>query len=150
MQNVLVRPAAATDADRLNELMHASRAYRGAYAAIIAGYRVTPEYIQRHAVFVAADDGGEPVGFCSLVLEPPELDLAFVADVAQGNGVGRLLVERLLAEARRAGLPGVRVVAHPPAERFYRSLGAERTGTVPASPPRVGWERPELWFDLRA
>ena len=47
-------------------------------------------------------------------------------------------------EARRAGLSEVRVVSHPPAEGFYRTVGAERTGTVKARPPAVMWDRPEL------
>ncbi|MFC7307567.1 GNAT family N-acetyltransferase [Streptomyces monticola] len=128
--------------------MRESGAYRGRYASIIAGYRVTPGYIDRHLVCVA-DAGREGVlGFCSVVCEPPELDLAFVTDEAQGRGVGRLLVEQVLQRAREAGLSDVRVVSHPPSEAFYRRLGARRTGTVPPAPPKVAWERPELWFDL--
>ncbi|WP_435862322.1 GNAT family N-acetyltransferase [Streptomyces lavendulae] len=62
------------------------------------------------------------------MLEPAELDLAFVSDEAQGTGVGRLLMEHMLGQARRAGLTDVRVVSNPPAERFYLRMGAERVG----------------------
>ncbi|MHC0432412.1 GNAT family N-acetyltransferase [Streptomyces sp. O3] len=147
MQSTVIKQAAARDAEGLTALMHASGAYRGEYASIIAGYRVTAEYIARHRVFVAVDaEAGGLLGFYALTLEPPELDLAFVADDAQGRGIGRLLVGHMIGQAREAGLAHVRVVAHPSAEAFYRRLGAERVGTVAPSPPNVTWERPELRF----
>ncbi|MFH9861929.1 GNAT family N-acetyltransferase [Streptomyces sp. NPDC017202] len=146
---VTVRRAVAKDAKRLTRLVRGSRAYEGRYAAMVADHRVGPGYIEAHRVFVAvADDEHESrvLGFYSLLLAPQELDLLFVADEAQGRGIGRLLVAHLRAEARAAGLDRVRVVAHPPAEGFYRSMGAVRTGTAPANPPAVGWERPEYDF----
>ncbi len=77
-----------------------------------------------------------------------ELDLFFVADDAQGRGVGDRLIAHMPAEARRRGLASVRVVSHPPALPFYLRMGARRTGTIPARPPKVRWERPELRFDV--
>ncbi|MFC8226632.1 GNAT family N-acetyltransferase [Streptomyces sp. NPDC057287] len=141
---VRVRRAVARDARRLTRLVTTSRAYEGPYAPMVAGYKVGPDYIEAHAVHVAVDDDGRVLGFYALVLSPPELDLMFVADDAQGRGIGRLLIGHLREEARRAGLDSVRVVAHPPAEGFYLSVGAERTGTVAARPPAVMWDRPEL------
>ncbi|MFB6874428.1 GNAT family N-acetyltransferase [Streptomyces sp. NPDC056323] len=144
-ETVGIRRATARDAKRLTRLVRTSRAYEGHYAAMVAGYRVGPDYIETHRVFVAVEAGSERVlGFYALVLEPPELDLMFVADDAQGRGIGRLLVGHLRVEAESAGLTGVRVVSHPPAEGFYRSVGARRTGTLAATPPAVMWDRPEL------
>lgn len=148
MRSLTIRRAAARDADRLTSLVQGSGAYRGAYASMVSGYRVTAEYVTRHRVFTAVDAADRALGFYSLVLEPPELDLMFVADGARGSGVGRLLVEHMLDQAQEAGLGEVRVVSHPPAERFYRRLGAERVGAVAPSPPKVTWERPELRFVL--
>lgn len=148
MQAATIRRATAEDADPLTALMQASAAYRGRYASILDGYRVTADYITRHTVFVASDEAGSLLGFYALVLQPPELDLAFVADDAQGTGLGRRLVEHMLGEAREAGLTEVRVVSHPPAEEFYRRLGAKRVGTLAPSPPKVTWERPDLRFTL--
>ncbi len=140
-----VRRAAAGDAGRLTRVVRTSRAYEGPYASMVEGYRVGPDYIEAHRVFVAADDTTDRVlGFYALVLDPPELDLMFVADEAQGRGIGRLLAAHLREEARAAGLAGVRIVSHPPAEGFYRSIGAEPVGTVRADPPAVRWDRPEL------
>ncbi|MEU9719660.1 GNAT family N-acetyltransferase [Streptomyces sp. NPDC047976] len=149
MQSITIRRAVAQDAERLTQLIQQSSAYRGRYASIISGYRLTPEYVTRHRVFAAVDaTTGRTAGFYSLVLDPPELDLAFVADEAQGLGVGRLLIGHMLGQAAEAGLTGVRVVSHPPAERFYRRMGAQRVGTVAPVPPKVSWERPELRFTV--
>ncbi|MER5475874.1 GNAT family N-acetyltransferase [Streptomyces sp. NPDC002734] len=148
---VTIRRAVAGDARRLTRLVRGSGAYEGQYAAAVAGYRVGPDYIEAHRVFVAVggdDDGGRVLGFYSLVLAPPELDLLFVADEAQGRGIGRLLVAHMEAEARAAGLDRVEVVSHPPAEDFYRLVGAVRTGTAPANPPAVPWDRPVLEFRI--
>ncbi|MEV2216119.1 GNAT family N-acetyltransferase [Streptomyces sp. NPDC050997] len=144
-----IRRAVARDAKRLTRLVRGSRAYEGQYAAMVAGYRVGPDYIETHRVFVAvaADEHeGRVLGFYSLVLAPPELDLLFVADGAQGRGIGRLLVAHMTSEARAAGLDRVPVVSHPPAEGFYRSVGAVHLGTASASPPAVMWDRPEFEF----
>ncbi|QNE78856.1 GNAT family N-acetyltransferase [Streptomyces finlayi] len=144
-RSVEVRRATARDAKRLTLLVRTSRAYEGPYAPMVEGYRVGPDYIETHRVFVAADTGtGLVLGFYALIVSPPELDLMFVGDEAQGLGIGRVLIGHLKAEARRAGLTGVRIVSHPPSEGFYRSMGAEPVGTVLASPPAVMWDRPEL------
>src|SRR4051794_22507538 len=144
-----IRRAVARDAKRLTRLVRGSRAYEGQYAAMVADYRVGPDYIEPPRVFVAvsADERESHVlGFYSLVLAPPELDLLFVADGAQGRGIGRRLVAHMKCEARAAGLDRVRVVSHPPAEGFYRVVGAVHTGTASANPPAVVWDRPELEF----
>ncbi|WP_405743465.1 GNAT family N-acetyltransferase [Streptomyces sp. NBC_01525] len=151
---VTIRRAAARDARRLTRLVRNSRAYEGPYASMVAGYRVGPDYIETHRVFVAEEPGqadgagGRVLGFYALVLDPPELDLLFVADEAQGLGIGRRLIAHLREEARRAGLARVRVVSHPPAEGFYRSVGAWSVGVVPARPPAVPWDRPELVIEV--
>ncbi|BBC36871.1 hypothetical protein SGFS_081650 [Streptomyces graminofaciens] len=146
MQSTTIKRAVARDADRLTSLIQNCGAYQGPYASIIPGYRVTADYITRHQVFVAVDETGRLQGFYALLLKPPEVDLAFVADDVQGGGVGRLLIEPMITQAGAAGLTEVRVVSHPPAEEFYRRLGAVRVGTVAPSPLKVNWERPELRF----
>ncbi|MEV5488437.1 GNAT family N-acetyltransferase [Streptomyces bobili] len=146
---ITVRRAVARDARRLTRLVRGSRAYEGQYAEMVADYRVRPDYIEAHRVFVAVTDDereSRVIGFYALLLASGELDLLFVADEAQGRGIGRLLVAHMQSEARAAGLDRVRVVSHPPAEGFYRDVGAVRTGTAPANPPAVGWERPEFDF----
>jgi len=132
-------------AGTLTALMHASSAYQGDYASILDGYAITPGYVEANPTFVATRDG-EILGFYALL--EAELDLLFVADGAQGLGLGARLVSHMLAEARGRGLDSVRVVSHPPASAFYERMGARRTGTIPANPPKIGWDRPELRFDV--
>ncbi len=153
-----IRRATADDAERLTALVHASNGYQGAYAPIISGYQVTADYIGEHPTYLAVDGDDGLLGYYSLMLDPatldhhglelPELDMLFVDDRMQRKGIGRLLVEHMLDLAKREGLTQVRVVSNPPAEQFYRSLGAEKTGTVAPTPPRITWERPELLFRL--
>ncbi|MFH9224841.1 GNAT family N-acetyltransferase [Streptomyces lydicus] len=161
---VVIRRAEGRDAARLTRLVRGSGAYEGRYAAMVSGYRVGPDYIEAHRVFVAVEEdspdspnaecggtefrAGRVLGFYSLIAEPAELDLMFVADEAQGYGIGRRLVEHMRGEARRIGVESVRVVSHPPAEGFYRSMGARPSGTVRANPPAVMWDRPELTFPV--
>ncbi|OAR23244.1 acetyltransferase [Streptomyces sp. ERV7] len=143
-EGVRIRRAAARDAKRLTRLVRSSRAYEGPYAPMVEGYRVGPDYIETHEVYAAVGADERLLGFYALLLAPPELDLMFVADDAQGLGIGRLLIAHMTGRARDAGLDRVRVVSHPPAEGFYRSVGALRTGTARANPPAVMWDRPEL------
>jgi hypothetical protein len=52
-----------------------------------------------------------------------------------------------IAVALRPGARCVHIVSHPPAEPFYRSLGAPRVGeVVPFG--RVAWPRPLLRLDI--
>ncbi|MFE5580637.1 GNAT family N-acetyltransferase [Kitasatospora sp. NPDC056531] len=147
MSETTIRPAAPADADRLTALIQASSAYRGAYFAMIDGYVVTPDYVERHEVGMAVTDDDRLLGFYALIREPAELDLMFVADEAQGLGIGRQLIADMLDRAREAGIAAVKVVSHPPAEGFYRQLGAERTGTRPPR-AKTPWEQPELRFTV--
>lgn len=147
-QRILVRRAVADDAEHLTALVRDSDAYRGEYADVLRDYEVTIDYIERQQVFAAFDrgEGARLLGAYGLMLDPPMLDLLFVANDAQGRGVGRHLVKHMMGQARLSGLTIVRVVSHPPAERFYLRMGAQRIGTLPARPPVITWERPELQF----
>ncbi|MFE5945584.1 GNAT family N-acetyltransferase [Streptomyces sp. NPDC056480] len=147
MSEFTVRRAVADDSKRLTRLVRSSRAYRGDYATMVEGYQVGGAYIEHHPVFVAVDASDRVLGFYALLVDDAELDLAFVADSAQGLGIGRLLMEHMTGQAGAAGLTAVRVVAHPPAEEFYLRTGAVRTGTVPPT-GHIHWERPELRYDI--
>ncbi|BAU82977.1 acetyltransferase [Streptomyces laurentii] len=149
MSDITLRRATADDSRRLTRLVRTSGAYAGEYASMVDGYQVGGAYIEHHPVYVAVDAAGRVLGFYALLLDEAELDLAFVADEAQGRGIGRLLMEHMTGEGRAAGLDSIRVVAHPPAEEFYLRTGARRTGTVPPA-GHTHWARPELRFDLTA
>lgn len=151
-QSFAIRRAVAADAPILTQLMHASSAYRGPYAAILQGYAISPEQIARDHIHLAADAQGRVLGFYSLTTpagaeREAELDLMFVADAGQGSGLGARLFDHMRATARACGLGAVTIVSHPPAEGFYVRMGARRIGTVlPGG--RVGWPRPLLSLAL--
>jgi len=150
-----IRRAGARDADALTQLMHASAAYRGPYASILHGYAVTAAQIGADHLHLAERDlaghGTELLGFYSLTLAASgaELDLMFVADAAQGQGVGAALFAHMHETADALGCTQVTIVSHPPAEAFYRRMGAVRVGTRPPS-SRAPWERPVLHLAVGA
>lgn len=139
-----IHRATAADALRLTRLMQDSPAYRGDYARILDSYQVTADQIARDLIFLAEAEG-RLLGFYSLMLgDEPELDLLFVAEAAQGTGLGRRLFVHMREKARERGIAAVKIVSHPPSVGFYRRMGAELVGAKPPSPPRVSWERPVL------
>lgn len=138
----VIRRARTEDAPALTAMMHASSAYAGGYARILDGYAITRAQIARDHMFLAEAEA--TLGFYSLTLLPePELDLLFVADEAQGRGIGRLMMDHCRATAAVLGISTVRIVSHPPALGFYQANGAKRTGTKPPS-GKVQWDRPIL------
>lgn len=139
---IAIRRAHAADLDALNALMQSSRAYDGAYRAMLDGYRIKPEQCARDEMFLAAR-GDDVLGFYSLIVAEPELDLMFVSDAAQGLGLGRLLFDHLRETARARGIAAVKIISHPPSEGFYLRMGAVRTGTKPPN-ARTNWAQPIL------
>lgn len=144
---ILIRRANPDDAAALTALMHASAAYSGHYASILDGYALTPDQVARDEIFLVESDAGI-AGLFSLTLGgEPELDLMFVADGAQGSGLGALLFDHMKAVARRMGVGTVRIVSHPPALGFYERMGAKRAGTLPPT-AKAPWERPILHLSV--
>ncbi|MFK4811742.1 GNAT family N-acetyltransferase [Devosia sp. ZW T5_3] len=140
---VIIRPAERGDAQTLTTLMHQSSAYAGTYASILDGYAVTPEQIDGD-IFYVADLEGAIAGFYSLTLgDEPELDLMFIADHAQGMGLGARLFQHMIAQAQGRGIASITIVSHPPSVGFYQRMGATITGTK-APNVKVSWERPIL------
>jgi GNAT superfamily N-acetyltransferase len=140
---IAIRRATVIDHAVINAIVQGSSAYDGVYRAMLDGYEVPLTQIAQEETWLATD-GADALGFYSLILEPqPELDLLFVADSAQGRGVGRLLFDHMRALAAARGVAAVKIVSHPPARDFYRRMGAIEVGF--AYPERnVTWVRPVL------
>ena len=132
-----MRPALPGDSERLSQLARAAKAHWGYPEAWLAAWtpvlRITPEYVERQLVYVAARDH-ETVGFYAL--EPRgdrwSLEHFWVDPRWHGRGVGLYMYGHALDRVR-AIRPGVMVIeADPYAAGFYARMGAQRTGTVPA------------------
>jgi GNAT superfamily N-acetyltransferase len=148
--DIHIRRALPADAPSLTDLMQASSAYKGEYARILHGYNITPAQISRDLIFLA-EECGRLLGFYSLMLsEEPELDLMFVAEDAQGTGLGRKLFEHMQRQARERGIAAVKIVSHPPSLGFYLRMGAQVIGVKPPTGTRVTWERPVLSLQISA
>jgi GNAT superfamily N-acetyltransferase len=150
LAHMLIRRAVAADAQSLTSLTQASQAYAGEYRAILDGLTITAQQIERELCYLVEDDHGGTVGYYCLIPHTDggaELDLLFVADHAQGGGLGALLFQHMAKTAREAGIERVRIISHPPAEAFYLRQGATRIGTQPPQ-GRVTWERPLLELPL--
>ncbi|MFG1713753.1 ribosomal protein S18-alanine N-acetyltransferase [Micromonospora sp. NPDC049203] len=92
------------------------------------------ELANGHFYLVATDDDGAVLGYAGLAVSPP--DEAWVQNVAvrrdaHRRGIGRLLLEALLAEASRRGVRStlLEVAAdNAPAQRLYATYGFEPIG----------------------
>ncbi|WP_439427184.1 ribosomal protein S18-alanine N-acetyltransferase [Micromonospora sp. LA-10] len=92
------------------------------------------ELANGHFYLVATDDDGVVLGYAGLAVAPP--DEAWVQNVAvrrdaHRRGIGRLLLEALLAEAARRGVRStlLEVAAdNAPAQRLYAGYGFEPIG----------------------
>ena len=138
-----LRRAAKADLPRLNALMKSVRAYQGVYGTILENYALGDVQLQRDRIFLA-EDGGNILGFYSLiVVGEPELDLMFVADAAQGTGLGKILFDHMRETARAHRIASVLIVSHPPSAGFYERMGAVRDGMKQPSGGAT-WDRPIL------
>jgi len=132
-----MRRAQSGDSERLTRIARDAKAHWGYPEAWLRAWqpvlRITPEYVERQLVYVAAVDA-EPVGF--YVLEPRDdrwsLEHFWVEPRWHGRGVGRLMFTHAVDNIR-AIRPGIMVIeADPYAAGFYSRMGARRSGTVPA------------------
>lgn len=142
-----IRRATVADLPALDALMRGVSAYQGDYAPMLEGYAMTPDQFDRDICFLA-EAAGRPLGFYSLITEgEPELDLMFVDETTQGTGLGARLFQHMADQARAAAIDAVKIIANPPAEGFYRRMGAERIGTRQPK-GRVTWAQPILYLRL--
>lgn len=146
-----LRAATASDCGVLTAMVRTSGAYEGAYRVMVAGQSIDPMYVEQNVVRVA-ERAGRVVGFWSLLrpgragADEAELDFMFVADEAQGSGIGRLMFHDLRREATALAVARVLVVAHPPATEFYLRMGASVLEQL-APAGCVTWSRPLLAVD---
>jgi GNAT superfamily N-acetyltransferase len=135
-----LRSALPGDAPRLTELARRAKAHWGYPADWLAAWEpeltIEPGYLTEHRVLVA-ESNGVLVGMCALEDRGSwwALEHAWVDPEQAGKGIGRGLVEAVLALAQSLRPGRVLVEADPNAAGFYQRLGATQVGVVPASMP---------------
>jgi GNAT superfamily N-acetyltransferase len=84
-----------------------------------------PESLRRRLLYVAEEEG-RPVGWAALIPrgEVGWLEDLWIEPAWIGRGLGRMLFERVAAEARKRGARRLEWEAEPNAHGFYRHLGA--------------------------
>lgn len=82
--------------------------------------------------YVVAEQGEVVVGYAGLFAVPPEADVqtVAVAPEAQGGGVGRRLLDELVAEARRRGCPALLLEVAADNERAQALYEADGFETI--------------------
>lgn len=152
--DVVVRPATGADAERFTALARAAKASWNYDAAWMALWHdqllVTPEYLAQHEAIAAVVDG--VVVGCAVLEEHGDdcmIENVWIDPKYQGRGIGRTLVEHLLAVAKRRGRD-VRLLSDPHAQDFYIRLGAKKVSEIPAPMPGApGRTLPLMKFSTR-
>ena len=159
VNDLAIRPATAADLDAITDI------YADAVRSGTASYELEPptraEMVARFEAlaaggfpYLAATNGGRVVGYAyagpfrprpayRFVVE----DSVYVAPDAKGRGIGRLLLERLVAEARRLGFRQMIAVigdGHPGSAsvKLHERLGFRHSGRLEGSGYKHG-----RWLD---
>ncbi len=149
---LVLRPALPGEEAELTELALRSKGHWGYSAEFLDACRpeltVRPEQL---ADILVAESDGVLAGFRLLLVEGArgELEALFVDPPFIGSGVGRVLMEEVLATARTRGVQTLILDADPGAEAFYARFGARTTGLIPSG-SIPGRSLPRMEFDLRA
>jgi GNAT superfamily N-acetyltransferase len=125
----VIRPGVPADRPTLTTLHRTSSlANAGDRKQLLAhpeAIGVPLRYLEENRVLVALMDGRR-VGFATVLPRPDgdaELDALFVDPSAWRRGIGRALLDRCVALARRDGARFLHVVGNPHARRFYDACG---------------------------
>jgi GNAT superfamily N-acetyltransferase len=98
------------------------------------------EYAPPTGAFILAEDDGQYVACIAVrqfAAEVGEIKRLYVAPAARGRGLGRVLVERIVAEARKLGYRSVLLDTLPfmkEAQSLYLSMGFKATAAYRFNP----------------
>ncbi len=148
-----LRPPRPDECAALTELCLRSKAHWGYDAGFIEACRaeltVRPQDLATDH-YQVAERNGIVVAVAALSADGNRgrVELMFVAREAIGQGIGRVLMHWLIAEARALGLTAVNIDADPGAVGFYETMGARRVGEA-SSGSIPGRMLPALVIDLK-
>ena len=132
-----IRRARPADAGRLTEIAMEAKASWGYSASFMARCRaalaVDAAMIEERGFHLAEDESGI-LGFYGFEAEPDGIGVShmFVLPDASGRGVGRLLWNHAIGQARKQGASVLIAVSDPNAAGFYQRMGAEPAGARPS------------------
>jgi len=140
MARVNIRAARIDEASSLTRLCIRSKAGWGYDRAFMTqslpALTVERTQVEAGDVWVAEDDNGTLVGVAALCRHDDsdtlEVDKLFVAPEHLRRGAGRLLMARLVEEARQRGAKRLVILSDPHAAAFYARVGARRLGDAPS------------------
>ena len=140
---IALRPAHPSDCPALSALCLRSKGYWGYDAAFLDACReeltIRPDDIANH--LIVAEHDGEIAGVAQVgwVDQDADIYLLFIDPPFIGKGLGRVLFDWCVDEARRMGAERLLIDADPGAEPFYARMGAKRIGERPSAsiPGRV-------------
>jgi predicted N-acetyltransferase YhbS len=142
------RLATAADGPALDAIMHASNGYNTPEMRAAIESEHVPPNTDAYLTFVMED--ASLCGFHSIKRTAPdtwELDLFFIANKRQGEGLGADLFRHAAAEAKQRGARTLVIVSNPSAADFYARMGATRDGFgQPVG--RFIWPRPRFVLPL--
>ncbi|MGE0313367.1 MAG: GNAT family N-acetyltransferase [Lautropia sp.] len=151
---IRIRRAVPQERERLATIAYAAKA-RWGYAretldAWLPELSPSARSLVRQPSFVA-EVASDVAGWCQIDLESHPIELAhfWVHPDFQRRGVGRALLEAVLAHLRPLDVTSLAIDADPNAEGFYLAAGAIRQGSrrapIPGDPARV---RPQLLLSI--
>jgi ribosomal protein S18 acetylase RimI-like enzyme len=134
MGAVVIRTGELADHDDVRDLRRRSSLSNEGDRELILANPDTLEYAPtslREGRTRVAVDGGRIVGFSTTAGDDElELEALFVEPSAMRTGVGRALVDDLVANARARGIARINVTANGHALAFYEALGFVTDGLI--------------------
>lgn len=139
---MILRPAAAGEADQLTALTRRSKAswgYDSEFLERVDHLLVVHASDIDEGGFVVAERDGVLLGYYRLRGTAPDGELVdlFVDAPAIGTGLGRVLWDHAVATALDRGFRTLSWESDPHAEPFYLRMGAVRVGEREVAPGRV-------------
>jgi GNAT superfamily N-acetyltransferase len=137
----------------LTKIAYAAKRHWGYPERWIESWRDTltirAEFIAANVAWCATEDA-RAVGFYVLTNESDglHLDHLWIVPSAMGRGIGRVLFEHAVEQARGLGGRALEIEADPNAEGFYRRMGARRVGVTVTNIEGQRRELPLLRYDL--
>ncbi|MBV1865501.1 MAG: GNAT family N-acetyltransferase [Rhodobacteraceae bacterium] len=143
---IVIRKAVKSDAKRITDLVFRSKRSNGYDDTFMDACReeLTVTGAQLAGDFWVAEMDGLKGCTC---LENGKVTTFFVAPECKRQGIGKLLWDELLTQARRLDLGSLQLDADPAAVPFYQSLGFTVIGEVPSG-SIAGRRLPSMLFKV--